>query len=212
MEKSEALIIVAHPDDETIWMGGTIIRNKDWNWTILSLTRENDSDRRPKFERVCQIYNAKAIISDLDDTILEPLSLMDIIDKIKTSLLQKKYSFIFTHGKNGEYGHIRHIEVHNAVEQMVQNADLIAKEVFFFNYKKGENVPYPELKVPEPIISSDFVLDLDEQELELKKKIIREIYGYPNEKGFELMSCNKRESFNARRTDAENAEPSGGSK
>lgn len=195
MEKSEALIIVAHPDDETIWMGGTIIRNKDWNWTILSLTRENDSDRRPKFERVCQIYNAKAIISDLDDTILEPLSLIDIINMIKTSLLQKKYDFVFTHGKNGEYGHIRHIEVHNAIEQMAQNGDLIAKEVFFFNYKKGENIPYPELKVPEPITSSDFVLDLNEQEFELKKKIVREIYGYPDEKGFELMSCSKKESF-----------------
>jgi LmbE family N-acetylglucosaminyl deacetylase len=195
MEKSEALIIVAHPDDETIWMGGTILRNKDWNWTIFSLCRATDSDRKPKFEKVCQIYNARAIISDLDDENLQPLNLNEIIERIKISLPKKSYDFVFSHGENGEYGHIRHIEVHGAVEQMVENGELIAKEVFFFNYKKGENIPYPELKAPEPILSSDFVLDLDEQELELKKKIIREIYGYPNEKGFELMSCNKKESF-----------------
>jgi LmbE family N-acetylglucosaminyl deacetylase len=197
MEKSDALVIVAHPDDETIWMGGTILRNKDWKWTILSLTRSKDSDRMPKFERVCQIYNAKAIISDLDDELLQPLDINEVISKIKNSLPQKKYDFVFTHGKNGEYGHIRHIETHDAVEQMAKSGELIANEVFFFNYKKGENVPYPELKAPEPIISSDFVLDLNEQEFELKKEIIKNVYGYPNEKGFELMSCNKKESFSS---------------
>ena len=42
MEK-EALVIVAHPDDETIWMGGTILKNKNWKWTILSLCRASDT-------------------------------------------------------------------------------------------------------------------------------------------------------------------------
>jgi len=197
MEKSDALVIVAHPDDETIWMGGTIIRNKDWNWTIFSLCRAKDSDRKPKFEKVCGIYNATMIISDLDDENLQPLNIDEVINMIKISLPKKNYDFLFTHGKNGEYGHIRHIEIHDAVKQMAGNGELNAKEIFFFNYKKGENVPYPQLKAPEPISSSDFVLNLDEPELELKKKIIREIYGYPNENGFELMSCNKKESFSS---------------
>ena len=104
MEKSEALIIVAHPDDETIWMGGTILRNKDWKWTILSLTRGSDVDRKPKFENVCQIYNAKALISNLDDELLQPLDINDIINTIKASLSQKKYDFIFTHGKMANMG------------------------------------------------------------------------------------------------------------
>ena len=61
-EKKDALCVVAHPDDETIWMGGTILRNKNFNWTILSLCRKNDLERAEKFKKVCKFYNAKPII------------------------------------------------------------------------------------------------------------------------------------------------------
>ena len=60
-KKKEALCIVAHPDDETIWVGGTILKNKDFNWTILSLCRKNDLGRAPKFRKVCKFYKAKSI-------------------------------------------------------------------------------------------------------------------------------------------------------
>lgn len=91
------------------------------------------------------------------------------------------------------------METHNAVKEMIKNKELLAKKVYFFNYKKGGNIPYPPLKVPEPIVRSDLVTNLDDRELTFKKRIIKEIYGYPNEKGFELLSCNKMESFSLMR-------------
>ena len=81
-----ALVIVAHPDDETIWMGGTILKNKNWKWTILSLCRKNDADREPKFMEVCSFYGAEGIISDLDDEKLTPLQVNEVIKKIKQNL------------------------------------------------------------------------------------------------------------------------------
>jgi hypothetical protein len=192
---TEAIVIVAHPDDETIWMGGTILKNKDWSWTILSLCRKEDLDRMPKFLKVCKIYNATPIISDVDDDSSEKIPLTDLIKKIDSLVKKKRYDYIFTHGENGEYGHIRHIETHNAVKQMVKEGILITQNLFFFNYSKGENVPYPKLLPPSPIKESEIYNILTAKELNLKREIIKEIYGYPNEKGFELMSCNKFEAF-----------------
>jgi hypothetical protein len=54
-------------------MGGIILRNRRWDWTIFSLCRESDADRALKFRRVCEFYNAKGIISDLDDEVLAEL-------------------------------------------------------------------------------------------------------------------------------------------
>lgn len=192
----EALVIVAHPDDETIWMGGTILKNSQWNWTIIALCRKNDSDRMPKFLEVCKFYNANAIISDLDDEKLEPLSVRKVIEKIKQLIPKKKYDYIFTHGRNGEYGHLRHKEVHKAVKKMIENNELECEKVYYFSYKKGEkSTPgIPELKIPKPDENSDLVISLDNHQYFNKLKLIKDIYGFRSN-DFETLSCSHCEAF-----------------
>ncbi len=192
---TQALAIVAHPDDETIWMGTTILQNKKWDWTILCLTRKSDKDRMPKFKKVCRLYGAKGIILDLDDVKLNPLKISLVEKTIKDSLPKKRYDYIFTHGKNGEYGHIRHLETYKAVKRLVEQKELTAKKFFCFDYKKGKNILYPRLIAPAPKKYSDMLIKSTQKELNLKRKIVKDIYGYPNEKGFELLSCNELESF-----------------
>ena len=65
--QTKALVIVAHPDDETIWLGGTMAKFPQVSWTILSLCRASDKDRAPKFKRVGAHFKARSIITDLED-------------------------------------------------------------------------------------------------------------------------------------------------
>ena len=66
MKKSSAIaVIVAHPDDETLWAGGTILMYPEWDWFVVTLCRANDPDRAPKFHRVLEILHAKGDMGNL---------------------------------------------------------------------------------------------------------------------------------------------------
>ena len=196
IKKVEALCVVAHPDDETIWMGGVILQNPDWNWTIISLCRKNDPDRAPKFRKICKILNARSIISDLDDENLEPLPVSEVTEKIKENLPRKKYDFVFTHGKNGEYGHIRHKEVHKAIKRMIEEKEIDCKKIYFFSYLP-DGMKWKEdsnLRIPIANTKSSLRICLDDDSLQKKIELITKVYGFGPE-SFEALSCGSRETF-----------------
>jgi hypothetical protein len=185
--KREVLVIVAHPDDETIWMGGTLVSN-NWNVTIISLCRKHDKDRAGKFIKVCKEYKAQCFISDLEDDNLDDVQKNEIIDRITHLINKRDYDYIFTHGENGEYGHKRHVEVHYAVREMIKKNILSCKKIFFFAYsKRGRECS--------AIKKSDRFIKLKRVYLNKKKSLIREFYGF-NKNSFEEKSCKGVEAFN----------------
>ena len=192
----KGLILVAHPDDETIWMGGTILKYRDWDWTIISLCRKEDPDRKPKFMKVCNYYKAACVISDLDDKELKPLPINYIESKIRAIIPENSYDYIFTHGDNGEYGHMRHKEIHQAVKKLIKKKLIKCRKIFTFSYLLSKrNVPNtPNLKIPEPNKNSDKHIRLSEQIFKKKANLVKSMYGFPS-KSFEVLSCNKTEAF-----------------
>lgn len=185
-----ALVIVAHPDDETIWMGTTIRRYPELAWTIFSLCRASDADRAPKFRRVCEYYGAECLIADLDDAdILDDESAQaEAKSLIKENISADDFAYIFTHGKNGEYGHPRHVAVHNAVCELMREGRLRPETLFCFAYRRSSD---NKSLVPD---AKSIRCKLTPDELNEKKRIVAEMFGYPRE-GIDVGYCTSIEAF-----------------
>ncbi len=184
------LVIVAHPDDETIWCGGLILAHPDWDWTVISLCRADDPDRRPKFMQACQRLNAMGRISDLDDgnPLADIMPQREIGRRLAQWTENGEWDLILTHGWNGEYGHERHMETHLVVAEMVRRDDLWCRELWTFAYTDGNGAACT------PLADADIEIPLSRDLLATKQDIVRTTYGYGPD-SFEVRSCCSPETF-----------------
>ena len=189
--KKSVAVIVAHPDDETLWAGGTILGWPDWEWYIISLCRKSDQERADKFYKVLKILNAQGAMGDLDDGPEQtPLSDEVVRRAILDLTPQKHFDLIITHHPKGEYTrHRRHEETGKAVIELWYAGKIVTDELWTFAYEDGEKQYYPravkEASIYHPIPEAIWLR---------KYSLITNIYGF-GENGFEAQTTPKAEAF-----------------
>lgn len=184
-------VIVAHPDDETLWAGGTILNHPYHKWFIVCLCRASDSERAPRFYNALKLLKAEGIMGNLDDgPDQHPLDEKELEDEILRLLPATHFDLILTHNSTGEYTrHRRHEEVNKAVMTLWHNGNISANELWTFAYEDGNKAYFPQ-----SVESSDIVEILPEKIWLKKYDIITETYGF-EKNSWEAETTPKSEAF-----------------
>jgi LmbE family N-acetylglucosaminyl deacetylase len=168
-------VVVAHPDDETLWAGGAILLHPEWRCRVFSLCRGGDPDRAPRFLRALEALGATGEIADLDDGPEQyPLPPEEVARTALSFLKDCSLDLLITHGPRGEYtSHRRHVEVSQAVLRLWSEGAISPRRVWLFAYDDGGGAHLPQAVPNAPI-----TFELPPKVRERKRSILLDIYGF----------------------------------
>lgn len=116
----KGLVIVAHPDDETMFCGGTIAKFK-WNWTVVSAAHSLDSPRGQEFAAACSVLGARPIMLGVGYQGKEattPIDGTELGTRLLATVSLHEYDVVLTHNEDGEFGNKDHIVVNRVVRKL----------------------------------------------------------------------------------------------
>ena len=176
--KADSLMIVAHPDDETIWGGNHL---KNGRYLVVCLTNGDNEIRSQEFHNVIGKTNNQGVILKFPDKTNGKRDTWNTcyktIDKeIKRIIKVKKWKEVITHNPAGEYGHQHHKMTSTMVTTvMKENYDLNKLAYFGKYYKKKDFLEKSE-------VEKEFMNPLHKKQREEKQKLLNL---YPSQKKVE---------------------------
>ncbi len=113
------LLVVAHPDDESLFFGALLAQNKNLKWTVLCITDGNaegrGNDRHQELLQATKKLGVKNLLHwDFPDRYPGRLAMAELQERLKTL---DNFNVVFTHGILGEYGHPHHQDTSFAVHK-----------------------------------------------------------------------------------------------
>lgn len=141
------LMIVAHPDDETLW-GGSDLINEDY--LVVCITCGVNKTRVKEFEKVMKQTNDEYIMLGYPD---KTNGKRDDWEKCQDDLMKdlndiinlKDWDVIVTHNPDGEYGHEHHKMTSQFVSELVSKKD---KLLYFGRYYSKDAISVVESNLP----------------------------------------------------------------
>lgn len=136
------LMIVAHPDDETIWGGAHLLEE---NYFVVCVTCGNVDYRDAEFKEVMKRTGDSYTFLGYSD--LEGSKISDwenekerIAEDLELIIKGRDWEKIVTHNPVGEYGHKHHIMISEMVSKVASKDNLY----YFGRYYKENEIPVME--------------------------------------------------------------------
>lgn len=145
------LMIVAHPDDETIWGGAHLIEDE---YLVVCLTNKSNAVRSAELAKAMAYSNDVHIILDYPDLVdgdkadwsLEQLAIQK---DIRTLLTYKKWDLVVTHSPQGETGHRHHRKCNAYVTgEYKENPENVKQLMYFGRFYQEDEMEALEVKPP----------------------------------------------------------------
>lgn len=115
----KALLMVAHPDDCILFGYGLIHHRPQWRWTIAYLTYTQHSERGQEIAQFWQARNIETIWGGFSDDYRDienhTISFDTTAAQQYIASTVQQHQVVVTHDAAGDYGHIHHVFVHQAV-------------------------------------------------------------------------------------------------
>lgn len=137
------LMIVAHPDDETLWGGAHLSQG---GYFVVCLTNSYNEVRKKEFEDIMKVSNNVGLMLSYPDLVdgrrsewtLERRQAAKDIDLI---LQYKHWSTVATHNPRGEYAHIHHMLTSQIVTEYYYKNYYTNSLYYFGKYYSSRNLP-----------------------------------------------------------------------
>lgn len=165
LKNIEDVMIIAHPDDETLWAGDLITKKK---FLIICLTNGDNPQRKKEFEQAMQMSDNYGVMLRYPDNPNHKKSdWSKVKDQVRGDmrylLSYKNWKSIVTHNPDGEYGHIQHKFTSMIVTNICSEKDLTDKLYYFGKYYSIKNLStyavQPTLTIDE-INAKDYIMSL----------------------------------------------------
>lgn len=147
--KCSKLMIVAHPDDETIF-GGRHLRQG--GWFVVCITNGYNPTRAREFRNTLQSTGNLGMIMDYPDYQDERKDSWSHVKKgvaadVSRIIGYKNWKKVVTHNKWGEYGHIHHKMTHAIVRKECIDKSVYDRLRFFGIFYWPNDIPYNEKRL-----------------------------------------------------------------
>lgn len=146
---AKKLMIVAHPDDETLW-GAAHLMSEDY--FVLCITNGRNKTRKAEFEKMLERSGNSGYILEYPDKVAgkrdDWAQVWEKIDSdVERIMTCKDWELIVTHNKDGEYGHQQHKYTHSIVTQAYDKNKLRQPLYCFGEYYSKAALPQHEIEL-----------------------------------------------------------------